>query len=407
MRLTQSIRKQFPLLIQRPEIVYLDSAATSLKPKAVIHAVSSYLSQYSANVHRGLYSIAEEATYAYEQARTRVASFLNASPQEIIFTKSTTEAINLVAYAWGRTHVSAGDEIVVSMMEHHSNFVPWQQLARKTDASLKVVDILEDGSLAWGGGILSPKTKLVAITHISNVLGTVNPITAIAKDVHRVGALLLVDGAQAVGHVPVDVRKLDVDFYACSGHKMYGPTGVGVLYGKRSRLEQMPPFLFGGHMIEQVTVQETTFAQPPAKFEAGTPPIAEAIGLGAAVDFLMDLDMRQVRSHEKEIGAYAIEKLELAGFTIFGPRAASARGGLVSFEVPGLHAHDVAQILAAHGVAVRAGHHCAMPLHTRLGVPATLRASFSVFTTKHEINRLGKALEKARDLLLLPRKARR
>lgn len=399
------VRSHFPLLAKRPEIVYLDSAATTLKPNAVIQAVSEYLTTYSASVHRGLYMIAQEATEHYEQARQTVAQFIKADdPSEIIFTKGTTESINLVAYAWGRVTLKQKDELVVTVMEHHSNFVPWQTLAKELGVTLKVVDIDEEGRLLWSRDIVTKKTKLVAVTHVSNVLGTINPVSEIVQDAHEKGALVLVDGAQAVGHMPIDVSKLDVDFYAFSGHKMYGPTGIGVLYGKRKYLESMPPFLFGGSMIREVYLDTTTFADIPKKFEAGTPPILEAIGLGVAAEYLKKIGRETVWSQERALLEYALPLLVKLGLQVVGPNNAHERGALVAWDTPNVHPHDLAQILAGQGIAVRAGHHCAMPLHARLGIAGTTRASFGVYSTRKDIRRLIAAIKQAQKLFSLLKK---
>lgn len=393
------VRSHFPLLVKRPEIAYLDSAATTLKPHTVIRAINEYLTCYSASVHRGLYTIAQEATEHYEKARQKIAQFIKADdPSEIIFTKGTTESINLVAYAWGRVTLTRADELVVTVMEHHSNFVPWQTLAKELGITLKVVDIDEEGRLFWSKDIVTKKTKLVAIAHISNVLGTINPIERIIADAHEKGALVLVDGAQAVGHMRVDVSKLDVDFYAFSGHKMYGPTGVGVLYGKRQHLDAIPPFLFGGSMIREVSLDATTFAETPRKFEAGTPPILEAIGLGTACEYLQKIDLEAVREHERALLEYALPLLVKLGLQVVGPDNAHERGALVAWDTPNVHSHDLAQILAEQGIAVRAGHHCAMPLHARLGIVGTTRASFGVYSTRRDIRRLIEAIKQAQQL---------
>ncbi len=397
-----SIRADFPILQQEVHgkpLVYLDSTATSQKPRQVIEALERYYRQDNANVHRGIHTLAERATAAYEQARLKVARFIGAaSPKEIVFVRNTTEAINLVANAWGRANLGPGDEVLITEMEHHSNIVPWQLVTQATGATLRYVPITNAGELDYEAldALLTERTKLFAFTAMSNVLGTINPVAELIARAHAVGALALVDGAQSVPHLPTDVQALDADFLAFSGHKMLGPTGVGVLYGKRALLEAMPPFLGGGEMIREVFMDHSTWNAVPHKFEAGTPAIAEAIALGAAVDYLSDLGMDWVHAHEREIVAYTWEKLSaIEGLRILGP-GPDRRGGLLAFTLGDVHPHDIAAVLDMHGVAVRAGHHCAQPVHDYFGVPATARASFYIYNTKEEVDILAEALERAR-----------
>ena len=392
MSLTVPPATEFPVLAQEG-LVYLDSAATSQTPRSVIEAMDRYYNEYRASIHRGVYPLAAEATEAYEVAREKVAAFTGSTAGETVFTRNGTEAINLVAYTLGLT---PEDTVAVTQMEHHSNIVPWQ-LQR---AMLEWVPITDDGLLDLDAldEALAKRPKLVAVVHVSNVLGTVNPIQEIARRAHDAGALVLVDGMQAVPHMPVDVKELDVDFYAWTGHKAYGPTGIGVLHGRRELLEQMPPFLGGGHMIARVTEEVTTFAEPPAKFEAGTMMVAEAIGLGAATDFLTAIGMDAVWEHSQDVTGYAVERLrEVPGLRLFGP-GIEHRGALTAFELEGVHPHDVAEILGREGVCVRAGHACAQPLMRRLGVSATTRASFAVHSTREEVDRLIDALATVRDV---------
>lgn len=400
-----AIRQDFPILHQSVNgkpLVYLDSAASSQKPLAVIQAMDEYYRAYHANVHRGIYQLSEKATEAYEAARRKVARFINArSWREIIFTRNATEAINLVAYAWGRHNITARDKILVTEMEHHANLVPWQQLAAETGAQLVYIPLDENFccDMAAYEAMLDEHVKLVAITQMSNVLGTIVPVHEFTARAHAVGALVLLDGAQGVPHLPTDVQSMDVDFLAASGHKMLGPTGSGFLYGKRHLLEEMPPFLTGGEMIRRVTWEGAEWNELPHKFEAGTPAIAEAIGLGVAVDYLSRLGMENVRQHEVELTRYALEQLsQVEGIHIYGPRQVERRGGAIAFNLDGLHAHDVAAILDREGIAIRAGHHCAMPLHQKLGVVATARASFYVYNEPAEIDRLVEALDMVRRL---------
>jgi cysteine desulfurase / selenocysteine lyase len=401
-RTAADIRKDFPILsrqVHGKPLVYLDSTASSQKPSAVIEAMSTYYKTTHANVHRGVYEISEEATAMMEKARVKVARFINVrQSKQIIFTRNTTESINLVAYSWGNKNISAGDLIVLTEMEHHSNLIPWQLLAQRTGARLEFVPITTDGLLDLDiyEQLLQQQPKLVAFTHMSNVLGTINPVQQMTAQAHAAGAIVLLDAAQSVPHMPVDVQALDVDFLCFSAHKMLGPTGIGVLYGKRGILEDMPPFMGGGEMIRKVGLRESTWNDLPWKFEAGTPAIAEAIGLGAAVDYLNELGMENVRRHEQEITLYAMTQLQaVPGLTIYGP-AASERGGVISFTLGDIHPHDLASILDQEvGVAIRAGHHCAQPLVERLGLAATARASFYVYTLPEDIDVLVQGLHKA------------
>ena len=390
------IRKDFPILdreVHGVPLVYLDNAATSQKPRAVIQALSDYYERYNANVHRGAHTLAIEATDAYEEARAKVARFINApSPENIVFVRNTTEAINLVAHTWAVANVGAGDRIVVTEMEHHSNLVPWQHVARVGGAELKLMAMTSGYELDTSDldELLTPATKLVALTHMSNVLGTITPVAEVVAAAHRVGALALIDAAQSVPHMPVDVQALDCDFMAFSGHKMLGPTGIGVLYAKADVLEEMDPFLRGGEMVLEVTYEDATWNQVPLKFEAGTPNIGDAIALGAAVDYLSALGMDDVREHEVALTRYAMERFaELEEVQTFGPSDLSVRGGVISFYMSEIHPHDIGQVLDQVGVAIRAGHHCAMPLvRSRLNVPATARASFYLYNTEAEVDAL-------------------
>ena len=394
-----ALRADFPILAERPHgkpLVYLDSAATSQKPLAVIEAMDRYYRAYNANVHRGIYEISEKATAAYEGAREQVARFINApSEREIVWTRNATEAINLVAYSWGRRHLGRGDAIVLTEMEHHANLVPWQILAQEVDGDLEFIPITDEGILRLDvfEVLLRLHPKLVAFTHVSNTLGTINPVREMVEMAHAAGALVLVDGAQAVPHLAVDVLELGGDFYVFSGHKMLGPTGSGVLWARGELLDAMPPFMAGGDMIREVKLRRSEFNDVPWKFEAGTPDISAAIGLGVAADYLRELGMDRVRAHERELVAYALETLrrEVPGIALYGPPA-DVRGGVVPFNLPGIHPHDVAQILDRAGVCIRAGHHCTMPLHERLDLAATARASFSVFTTTEDIDALAAGL---------------
>jgi len=400
-----AIRQDFPILQQQVNgkpLVYLDSGASSQKPLPVIQAMDECYRTYYANVHRGIYQLSEKSSAAYEEARKKVARFINAkSWREVIFTRNATESINLVAYTWGRQNIKAGDTILVTEMEHHANLVPWQQLAAETGARVAYIPVDSRGycDMTAFHRMINDSVKLVAVTQMSNVLGTVTPVGEMAARAHEVGALILVDGAQAVPHMPTDVQAFDVDFLAFSGHKMLGPSGIGVLYGKREILQEMPPFLTGGDMIRQVTFDGAEWNDLPWKFEAGTPAIVEAVGLGAAVDYLTALGMPQVRKHEIELTTYAFDILgQVEGIRIYGPPDPTARGGAVAFTLGDIHPHDLASLLDQEGIAIRAGHHCAMPLHQKLGVTATARASFYIYNRPSDIDRLAEALDKARDL---------
>lgn len=400
------IRKDFPILnrkINGHDLVYLDNAGTSQKPQSVINALADYYKNHNANIHRGVHTLSEEAGIMYDEARGKVAKFINAPKwQEVIFVRNATEALNLVAYTWGRANIKPGDEILVSEMEHHSNMVPWQVLAREVGAVVKYIPFDENGeiSIRQLADQISKRTKVVGVVHVSNSLGTVNPVRQIAKLAHEAGAVVVVDGAQSVPHMGVDVASLDADFLAFSGHKMLGPMGIGVLFGKYGLLEKMPPFLSGGGMIRKVTLSENVWDEVPGKFEAGTPSVADAVGLGAAVDYLNGLGPENVRAHELELTAYCLERLKsVSGLCVYGPGQAEKRGGVAAFTLAGTHPHDVASILDGEGIAVRSGHHCTMPVHLKLGIPASLRASFYVYNTKAEIDKLVEGLEKAKRIL--------
>lgn len=407
-RTVEEIRKDFPILARQVHgkpLVYLDSTASSQKPQAVLDAMTHYYQSYNANVHRGVYEISEEATAAMEKARVKVARFINARhSKQIIFTRNTTESLNLLAYSWGSANIKADDLIVLTEMEHHSNLVPWQLLAQRTGARLEFIPVSDDGLLQLDvyAELLKQQPKLVAFTHMSNVLGTINPAKAMIEQAHAAGAVIVLDAAQSVPHLPVDVQALDADFVCFSGHKMLGPTGIGVLYGKRALLEAMPPFMGGGDMIRTVKLRESTWNDLPWKFEAGTPAIAEAVGLGAAVDYLNALGMENVQHHEQEMTAYAMECLSsVVNLTIYGPTA-KQRGGVISFTLGDIHPHDLASILDQEvGVAIRAGHHCAQPLMERFDLAATARASFYVYTMKEEIDILVRGLERAQQIFSL------
>ena len=399
----EAIRRDFPILTERPygkPLVYLDSAASAQKPKAVIDRMVHVYEHEYANVHRGLHYLANAATEAFEGAREKVRSFINAgSTDEIIFTRSATEAINIVAASFGQAHLAEGDEVVLSIMEHHSNIVPWHFHRERKGVALKWVGVADDGSFSIEDfeRALSPRTKIVAISHMSNVLGTVVPVKEIIRIAHERGIPVLVDGCQGAVHLDVDVRDLDADFYVFSGHKVYGPTGIGVLYGKREWLERLPPYSGGGEMIETVTMDNVTYNTPPHRFEAGTPPIVQAIGLGAAVDYMQSIGRSRIHAHEAALGAYAPERLSrLNSIRLIG--TAPGKGAIVSFEMKGAHAHDVATVIDRSGVAVRAGTHCAMPLMTRFGVTSTCRASFALYNTRDEVDALVEALAKAETL---------
>jgi cysteine desulfurase / selenocysteine lyase len=395
-----ALRRDFPILRQEINghpLIYLDSASSSQKPQVVIDAVDTYYSEYNANVHRGIYTIGEKATAAYERARATVGRFINAPDSHgIVFTRNATEAINLVAYSWGRRNIARGDAIVLTEMEHHANLVPWQLLVQEQDGDLEFIPITDDGQLRLDvfEVLLRLKPKLVAFTHVSNTLGTINPVREMTEMAHAAGALVLVDGAQAVPHLRVDVQDIGCDFYAFSGHKMLAPMGSGALWARKELLEAMPPFLAGGEMIREVHLRRSEFNEVPWKFEAGTPAVADAIGLGTAADYLMSIGMDAVREHERALVEYALDVLprEVPQIELYGPMDPDKRGGVVPFNLPQIHPHDVAQVLDRFGIAVRAGHHCTMPLHERLDLAATARASFSVYTTTEDIDRLAAGL---------------
>jgi cysteine desulfurase/selenocysteine lyase len=396
------IRADFPILsreINGHPLAYLDSANTSQKPRQVIEAIREHYERHNANVARSVHTLGTEATTAYESARAKVATFIGAaSPDEVVFTKNSTEAINLVAHSFGAS-LRPGDEVVISEMEHHSNIVPWQLLCERTGATLRWFRVTDDGRLDLSelDTLVNERTKIVAYVHMSNILGTVNPTSPIVARAHEVGAKVLLDCSQSVPHRPVDVTDLGADFIAFTGHKMLGPTGIGVLWGRYDLLAAMPPFLGGGSMIETVSLERTTYAAPPARFEAGTPPIAQAVGLGAAVDYLSGIGMAAIAEHEKELTGYALDALStVEGLRIFGPADTVSRGGTISFELAGVHPHDVGQVLDTLGVQVRVGHHCARPTCVRFGVPATTRASFYLYTTTEEVDALVRGLEQVR-----------
>ncbi|MGN6249340.1 MAG: SufS family cysteine desulfurase [Ginsengibacter sp.] len=398
------IRQSFPILereVNNQLLVYLDNAATSQKPQAVIDALNYYYSNYNANIHRGIHTLAEEATAAYEATRATVKHFINAkSTDEIVFTRGTTEGVNLVAYTWGRKNISEGDEIIISGMEHHSNIVPWQILCNEKKAALKIIPVTDEGELHMNEyrNLLSEKTKLVSIVHVSNSLGTVNPVEQIIEQAHKVGALVFVDGAQSTVHLDIDVQKMDCDFFAFSGHKVYGPTGIGALFGKKKILEEMPVFMGGGEMIKEVTFEKTTFNELPYKYEAGTPNIADTIALKVALDFVTETKKNIIRNHENELLQYATERLSaIDGLRIIG--TAKNKVSLVSFVIKNIHPQDIGVLLDNQGIAVRTGHHCTQPLMKRFGIPGTVRASFAMYNTKEEVDRLVTALNKAKKML--------
>ena len=404
----EKIRADFPILeIEAyPEVplVFLDSAASSQKPTAVIESMNEYYRSTHANVHRGIYRFSEQATDAYENARARVGRFINApDSDQVIFVRNATEGFNLVAYSWGRANIKAGDEILLTEMEHHANLVPWQILAEEKEAVIRYLPIHDNGTLDLSAlpDLLTEKTKIFSFTAVSNVLGTINPVKQLVDAAHAVGALAMVDAAQSVPHMPVDVQALDCDFLAFSGHKMCGPTGVGILYGRRELLEEMPPFMGGGDMIRRVTLEGSTWNDLPWKFEAGTPSIAEGIGLGAAVDYLTAVGMDEIHAYEQFITNYAVEALsEVDGVTIWGPPV-SQKGGVAAFTLDKVHPHDIAELLDKDGIAIRAGHHCAMPLHQRLGLSATARASFYLYNSTAEIDKLVESLHRVRQVFRL------
>jgi cysteine desulfurase / selenocysteine lyase len=397
------VRADFPIL--RGDLAYLDSAATSQKPEVVIQSIDDYYRTSNANIHRSVYELAVKATEAFEGAREKVAEFAGWETPTTIFTLNASMAINLVAYSWARHYLKPGDEILVTEMDHHSNIVPWQLAAKDTGATLRYLHVQDDGTLSLDEldqELARGTIKLVAVVHVSNVLGTINPVAEIVARARAAGAISVVDGSQAVPQMPVNVSEIGADFYAWTGHKALGPTGIGILHGRRELLHEMPPFIGGGHMIANVGEQESTWSELPWKFEAGTSNIAEAVGLGTAVDYLSGIGMDAVRAHESELTAYALERLpEVPGLTIYGPADLEKRGGTVSFAVEGLHPHDVAELLGREGVCIRAGHHCAQPLMRRLGVAATARASFHVYNNRQDVDRLVEALHKARKVFEL------
>ncbi len=399
------LREDFPILkikVRGKRFVYLDSAATTQKPIQVIEAINNYYKNLNSNVHRGVYYISQEATRLYEEARMKVSKFINAeSPKTIVFTRNATEAINLVAYSWGRKNIKEGDEIILTEMEHHSNLVPWQILAKEKNAKLRFIPVREDGTLQLEklGELLTPKSKLLAITHVSNVLGTINPIKEIVEIAHKNGTFALVDGAQSVPHIPVDVKDLGCDFLAFSGHKMLGPMGIGVLYGKEKILEEMDPFLGGGEMISQVWLDRATWNEIPWKFEAGTPNVEGAIGLGSAIDYLKKIGMENIEKREKELTGYAMERLkEIEGIRIYGPKNPQLKSGVISFNLENIHPHDVGTILDQEGIAVRVGSHCAQPLMAKFGVSSMVRASFYIYNIEEEIDIMISALKKVKEI---------
>ncbi len=399
-----AIRDDFPILqreVYGKPLVYLDNAATSQKPRQVIDALVRYYETYNANIHRAVHALGEEATAAYEEARKKVARFIGApSAESVVFTRNVTEAINLVAYSWGRANVGEGDEIILTQMEHHSNLIPWQLLAAEKGAAIRYIEITPEGTLDLDGlnGLFSPRTKLLAMPHVSNALGTINPVAEIVSEASRRGVTTLIDGAQAAPHMPVDVQAVGADFYGLTGHKMLGPTGVGVLYARKELLEEMGPFLAGGEMIRKVTLDGATWNDLPWKFEAGTPNIADVIAFGSAIDYLEALGMENVRRHEIEVITYALERLRaMEDVTLYGPEDPDRRAGVASFNFGDLHPHDVGTILDRHGVAIRAGHHCTQPLMRCLGVTGTARASFYIYNTREEVDVLIEGLKAARD----------
>lgn len=399
-----ALAHEFPIL-RREGLVYLDSAATAQKPRVVIEAMEDLLARHNANVHRAVYPLGVEADERYEGARARIAAFTGSTPQETIVTKNATEALNLVAYAWGRGHVREGDAIVLTQAEHHSNIVPWQILAGQAGAELRYLEVDAEGRVSLDqldAQLADGRVRAVTVAHVSNVLGTIFPVEEIVARARAAGATTIVDGSQAVPQIAVDVAAVGADFYAWTGHKAYGPTGVGILHGRRELLEAMPPFLGGGDMIKSVGFESATWNDLPWKFEAGTPPVAEVVGLGAAIDFLSQIGMDRVRAHEQELTGYALERLaEVPGLLAYGPPDAADRGALVAFTLDGAHPHDVAEIVARDGVCIRAGHHCAQPLMRRLGVGATSRASFAVHSTRADVDRLVDGLLRVREILRL------
>lgn len=401
---TEKIKQDFPIFNQKindETLVYLDNAATSQIPKFVEEKVRDFNEKERANVHRGVHTLGLRVTNQYESSRQKVANFIGANnAKEVIFTSGCTDSLNLVAASFGEQNIQAGDEILVSIMEHHSNLLPWQQLAKRKQAKLNFIEINSDGLLDIENlkSKISSKTRIVALTHVSNVLGTINPIKELTDLAHEKGAIVVVDGAQAVGHFPIDVAQLNVDFYAFSGHKMFAPTGIGVLYGKKDLLDKMPPYRLGGEMIVNVTREGATWAEVPYKFEAGTPNIAGAIGLGAAIDYLQSLDFELIQKHEQELTSYVLAKLKnVSGLTIYGPQKSNGRIGVISFNLKNIHPHDLATALDLNGIEVRAGHHCAQPLMASLDTESTVRASLSIYNTKDDIDKLVSSLHEAKE----------
>ncbi|QLC33358.1 cysteine desulfurase [Halarchaeum sp. CBA1220] len=402
----EALRADFPILerevAEGTPLVYFDNAATTQTPKRVVDSITEYYYEYNSNVHRGIHQLSQEASIAYEEAHDRIAAFVGASGgrEELVFTKNTTESFNLVAYAWGLNELGEGDTVVLTEMEHHASLVTWQQIAKKTGATVEYIPITEDGTLDMdaAGDLIDEDTAMVSVVHASNVLGTVNPVSELADMAHEQDALIFVDGAQAVPNRPVDVEAIDADFYAFSGHKMAGPTGIGALYGKKRLLEAMDPYLYGGEMIKKVTYDDATWNDLPWKFEAGTPSISEGIAFAEAADYVEEVGLENIRAHEEYVTEYAYEELSaLDGVEIYGPPA-DRRGGLVAFNVEGIHAHDLSSILNDYGVAVRAGDHCTQPLHDTLGVPASIRASFYLYNTREEVDTMIEGVEGAIDI---------
>jgi len=401
----ERIREDFPILqreFQGTQLVYLDNAATSQTPEPVVETIGDYYRHTNANVHRGLHQLSQEASIAYEEAHDRVAEFIGADGrEEVVFTKNTTESMNTVAYAWGLAELGPDDEVVLTEMEHHAALVTWQQIAKKTGAEVKYIRVDDEGRLDMDHArrLVTDDTAMVSVVHVSNTLGTVNPVADLADLAHDHDALCFVDGAQSVPHMPVDVEDIDADFFAFSGHKMCGPTGIGVLYGKQNLLEEMEPYLYGGMMIEKVTFEDSTWHELPWKFEAGTPPIAQAIGLAEAAEYLDEIGLAAIERHERDLAQYALTELQqFDDIRVLGPPVGDSRGGLVAFDIEGVHAHDVSEILNGLAVAVRAGHHCTQPLHDKFGSTATARASFYLYNTREEIDQLVTAIEQAREL---------
>ena len=399
----EKIREDFPILKQTVNnklLAYLDNSATSQKPQAVIDSITQYYKEYNSNVHRSIHKLSELATLKYEEAHKKIAEFIGASFEEIIFTRGTTEGLNLLAYSLSH-QLKTGDEIVLTQMEHHSNIVPWQQIAKQKGLVLRFIPINDDMRLdiAAAKKIITSKTKIVSITHMSNVFGTINPVTELAEIAHKNSALFIVDGAQSIPHMPINVKSLNCDFFVCSGHKMFGPTGIGFLYGKKHLLEAMNPFLYGGDMIAEVSFENSTWNELPWKFEAGTPNIAGAIGLGIAVDYINNIGINNIMEYEKQLTAYAINKLKkIKGIHIYGPQDSNERGSVISFTIDGIHPHDIATLLDREGIAIRGGHHCAMPLMSLLGISGTARISLAFYNTFNEIDTLIVGIKKAQEV---------